>query len=787
MGNLQTVVANTTNSLIDDNSSSTAGFGQPPSYYSSLSSTNQSVIFHEALPNQNIGNPFGGSSTAIVQLHTNFTNTGTMFQIAYNASDSGQIGSSRTRYQISPTTWSSWTNTYNFGPKGDAGTCSGSSSLTTNNLFVTVPSSNTVTPFLTFSASATTGNTINAGTSLVSTLGSFTQSNSSNQPKYITTGGPNNGPYIQFNNNGLITTSTSAQYMTYPSFPSFSIANGCSFVFTCRMNSPVTGYERLLEISGGLNKSGTDYPFIIVYRNSATLQLCIWIAISSTLSIGSAVSTNNAFIIGQWATYAITFSNTTGILNMYVNGSKIFSNRYPVLKSTQASFTSRVGLLGVSQWNTDSATNFDLSSLSIYQSELTQSQIASISIVPNGIDSTGNLLINTVNSNKDTSGIYQTNNSALQKVIPISGVTFAGNSNPSGIVFLASSEFQLLYPAANAFNDSTTSFWHAGSNGDRSWSSVVGGIVTYTTYPYDLTTGTYQGGGVANTFYTTGVVGLLNSIGGEWLQVQLPIQIVLKTYGIGTRIGFPNRFPKVFTVCGSNDGITWFSIDQQSLTTNPITSTNDTGNEILYVCSTNTNPYYYHRIIIQSNFGDCCINITKFNLYTYNNIILNGGVMSVTGNSNVQGRLNVLGDATVMGRLTAANGGIKLTNNWSGLDNSTYSELSNDTTNYKSLMILGNKSNDGSRRKIGMWDDVAINGNLSATGDFYAAGNFYVDAAKQLCIGTTCVTKADLDNVKRLSSGFLLRDSYSGNTVASNSGTLNTNGGGWYTFKLIAP
>ena len=105
MGNLQTVVANTTNSLIADNSSSTAGFGQPPSYYSSLSSTNQSVIFHEALPNQNIGNPFGGSSTAIVQLHTNFTNTGTMFQIAYNASDSGQIGSSMTRYQISPTTW----------------------------------------------------------------------------------------------------------------------------------------------------------------------------------------------------------------------------------------------------------------------------------------------------------------------------------------------------------------------------------------------------------------------------------------------------------------------------------------------------------------------------------------------------------------------------------------------------------------------------------------------------------------------------------------------------------
>ncbi len=40
-------------------------------------------------------------------------------------------------------------------------------------------------------------------------------------------------------------------------------------------------------------------------------------------------------------------------------------------------------------------------------------------------------------------------------------------------------------------------------------------------------------------------------------------------------------------------------------------------------------------------------------------------------------------------------------------------EISNDTTNYKTLMIVGNKSNDGKTRKVSVWDRLEVNGSLA--------------------------------------------------------------------------
>jgi len=61
---------------------------------------------------------------------------------------------------------------------------------------------------------------------------------------------------------------------------------------------------------------------------------------------------------------------------------------------------------------------------------------------------------------------------------------------------------------------------------------------------------------------------------------------------------------------------------------------------------------------------------------------------------------------------TGTLGGIKLSNGWSSTSDS--SEISNDTDVYKTLMIVGNRSG-GDKRRIGMWDDVAINGSLSVS------------------------------------------------------------------------
>jgi hypothetical protein len=60
-------------------------------------------------------------------------------------------------------------------------------------------------------------------------------------------------------------------------------------------------------------------------------------------------------------------------------------------------------------------------------------------------------------------------------------------------------------------------------------------------------------------------------------------------------------------------------------------------------------------------------------------------------------------------------------------DNKTdKSEIANDTSDYQQLMIVGNKS--GGTRKVGIWDELEVNGNLSAkknlntTGEFNAMG-----------------------------------------------------------------
>ncbi len=40
-----------------------------------------------------------------------------------------------------------------------------------------------------------------------------------------------------------------------------------------------------------------------------------------------------------------------------------------------------------------------------------------------------------------------------------------------------------------------------------------------------------------------------------------------------------------------------------------------------------------------------------------------------------------------------------------------------DNDSYKTLMIVGNNSGGGGRRRVGIWDDMAVNGNLTVNGN----------------------------------------------------------------------
>lgn len=67
---------------------------------------------------------------------------------------------------------------------------------------------------------------------------------------------------------------------------------------------------------------------------------------------------------------------------------------------------------------------------------------------------------------------------------------------------------------------------------------------------------------------------------------------------------------------------------------------------------------------------------------------------------------------------------IRFTKGWTEFANENNSEISNDTSLYKTLMIVGNKSSGGTRN-VGMWDNVDVNGDLNVT--------------NKLCVGNTCV------------------------------------------------
>jgi hypothetical protein len=84
------------------------------------------------------------------------------------------------------------------------------------------------------------------------------------------------------------------------------------------------------------------------------------------------------------------------------------------------------------------------------------------------------------------------------------------------------------------------------------------------------------------------------------------------------------------------------------------------------------------------------------------------------------GNVTFGGNVNVVGEIYNPNG-INLTKNWKETANGSAAEISNDTKDYKCLMIVGNSSN-GSARTIGMWDNVNISNNLNVNGTLNVTG-----------------------------------------------------------------
>ena len=141
------------------------------------------------------------------------------------------------------------------------------------------------------------------------------------------------------------------------------------------------------------------------------------------------------------------------------------------------------------------------------------------------------------------------------------------------------------YPASYAWTTATQSY----------------GTITTNTGPYGQTA-TYSGGA-----YSTVVSGA-GTVSGEWFGIQLPTQIVCKSYvwqvqGLGTQPSSNPRSPNTWVLAGSNDGTNWFAVDTQT----NITTWSTGGYGINYFTTSgpsSSNAYSYFRV---------CVSVINFN------------------------------------------------------------------------------------------------------------------------------------------------------------------------------
>ncbi len=80
-------------------------------------------------------------------------------------------------------------------------------------------------------------------------------------------------------------------------------------------------------------------------------------------------------------------------------------------------------------------------------------------------------------------------------------------------------------------------------------------------------------------------------------------------------------------------------------------------------------------------------------------------------------------DVSGTARVTSGTNPLRFTSGWSGFTelSSRNSEISNDTSGYKTLMIVGNRSG-GQSRKVSVYDNLDVNGSLVVTGNMQARG-----------------------------------------------------------------
>ena len=152
---------------------------------------------------------------------------------------------------------------------------------------------------------------------------------------------------------------------------------------------------------------------------------------------------------------------------------------------------------------------------------------------------------------------------------------------------------------------------------------------------------------------------------------------------------------------------------------------------------------------------------------TGNSVIGPQGVIGLTGATGAVGGMGPIGPSpdysklmyAVDGTIMRSPIGINMTRNYKGMSTGTEAEISNDTGDYKGLMLLGNSSG-GNGRQVKVWDDLTVERNIRTTN-----GNVSTD---KLCnkSGSRCIS---VDDIMSLDKNYRIQSVY-GRMMNDNNG-----------------
>ena len=244
--------------------------------------------------------------------------------------------------------------------------------------------------------------------------------------------------------------------------------------------------------------------------------------------------------------------------------------------------------------NNNNQLSFEINNTSVYQTAypLNNSWNHIIWNISSSINNQGFIRINNgtkINFNEPVNAIPLTRYPPIAMTSGVMNLIGYGYNNGT-YISSASSVYSPIETHYNAFNqDNSTvannNFWTTSQDS------------------YSSTNGSYLG------TVSTIISGV--SVLGEWLQIQLPIPIILNNYNIYTWPNVFTRGPKEFRIAGSNDGLTWTLVDSQTNITGYTTSGKS------FTISSNTKAYTYYRLVILSNNNFNVVTIAEWELFGY--------------------------------------------------------------------------------------------------------------------------------------------------------------------------